>query len=162
VAKRATTEPPAPGAGTQPAEQTSAGETLSGYFRRIFKENPKLLKERSNEALYRRWREDHPGPDEIPQAVKTAVQNVKNDLRRKLAERKAARRAEVRGQPPDQSQGPQPPRRSPAKDLQRPEHEIDECLTLARGLDREVLRGVIGILREARNAVVRKQGEGRT
>ena len=51
-----------------PAPQ-SDGETVSGYFRRIFKENPRLLKERSNDELLRRWLADHPGHREVPQKV---------------------------------------------------------------------------------------------
>jgi hypothetical protein len=39
------------------------------------------------------------------------------------------------------------------------EEQIDECLTLARGLDREGLADVIAILRRARNEVVWKMGE---
>jgi hypothetical protein len=46
------------------------GETVSGYFRRIFKENPRLLKERSNDELLKRWLADHPGHKEVPQTVK--------------------------------------------------------------------------------------------
>jgi hypothetical protein len=44
-------------------------ENVSGYFRRIFKENPNLLKERSNDELLRRWLADHPGHREVPQKV---------------------------------------------------------------------------------------------
>jgi hypothetical protein len=39
----------------------SGGENVSGFFRQIFKENPKLLNERSNDELLRRWLADHPG-----------------------------------------------------------------------------------------------------
>jgi hypothetical protein len=36
---------------------------------------------------------------------------------------------------------------------------IDDCLTLARKMDREGLADVIGLLRQARNAVVWKLGQ---
>jgi len=39
------------------------------------------------------------------------------------------------------------------------EEQIDECLTLAKNLDREGLANVIGLLRRARNEVVWKMGE---
>ena len=38
------------------------------------------------------------------------------------------------------------------------ETQIDDCLTFARGLDKEGLAGVIAHLRDARNAVVWKLG----
>src|SRR4051794_28182770 len=41
---------------TVPAQPTSGNvESVAGYFRRLFDENPQLLKERSNEALLQRW-----------------------------------------------------------------------------------------------------------
>ena len=39
------------------------------------------------------------------------------------------------------------------------EEQIDECLTLAKNLDREGLANVISLLRRARNEVVWKMGE---
>ena len=39
------------------------------------------------------------------------------------------------------------------------EEQIDECLTLAKNLDREGLSSVINLLRRARNEVVWKMGE---
>ena len=57
------------------------GETVAGYFRKVFREKPGLLKERSNEELFRRWLEDHPGHTEVPPKVKTGLQNIKAVLR---------------------------------------------------------------------------------
>jgi hypothetical protein len=39
------------------ARQTPAQgeESIAGYFRKVFRENPKLLRSRSNEELLRRW-----------------------------------------------------------------------------------------------------------
>ena len=37
------------------------GETISGYFRQVFKENPKWLEGRSNDEVLARWLKDHPG-----------------------------------------------------------------------------------------------------
>jgi hypothetical protein len=39
------------------------------------------------------------------------------------------------------------------------EEQIDECLTLGKRLDREGLRGVLVLLRRARNEVVWKLGQ---
>jgi hypothetical protein len=135
-------------------------ETVSGYFRQIFKENPQLLKERSNDELYRRWLADHPGHGTVPDKVKTSLQNVKNVLRAKVKARRAERQAQAGGQPQAPvaaQQSPRPPRR-PSGALGAVEQAIDDCLTLARGIDREALRDVIGLLRQARNELVRKAG----
>src|SRR6266849_2253867 len=59
------------------------GESISGYFRKIFEENPKLLKGRSNEELLKRWLADHPGQKEVPEKVKNNLANVKSVLRKK-------------------------------------------------------------------------------
>ena len=42
------------------------GESISGDFRKVFKENPALLHSRSNEVLLDRWFKDHPGEKQIP------------------------------------------------------------------------------------------------
>ena len=134
-------------------------ESVAGYFRKVFRENPKLLKQRSNDELYRRWLQDHPGHKDVPAKVKTGLQNIKAVLRAKRAKRKAAKQGPATAQPQAQTALPlQAPRRLPAKGLQQLEEQIDEALGLARRLDREGLEDVIRILRRARNEVVRKGG----
>ena len=132
-------------------------ESVAGYFRKVFRENPKLLKERSNDELYRRWLADHPGHKEVPAKVKTGLQNIKSVLRAKRSKKKAAKQGPAAARP-QAAVSPQAPRRLSAKGLQRLEEHIDEVLGLARGLDREGLQDVIAILRRARNAVVRRGG----
>jgi hypothetical protein len=141
------------------ARRRAPAESVAGYFRKVFRENPKLLKERSNDELYRRWLADHPGHNEIPTKVKAGLQNIKAVLRAKRAKRKAAKQAPATAQPQAQAaMSPQAPRRLPAKGLQQLEERIDEVLGLARGLDREGLQEMIAILRRARNEVVRRGG----
>jgi hypothetical protein len=65
-----------------PAPQAD-GQTVSGNFRKIFDENPKLLKGRSNDEHLRRWLADHPDHKEVPQKVKNNLANVKSVLRKK-------------------------------------------------------------------------------
>jgi hypothetical protein len=137
--------------GTNGAE----GENIAGYFRKIFAEKPRLLKERSNDELYRRWLEDHPGHSEVPQRVRTGLQNVKSVLRSKMKKKG--------GKPAPASsaadQGAQPgPRRVPSRALESLEYQIDECLALAKTMDVEALGDVVGLLRRARNAVIVKLG----
>ena len=49
--------------------------------------------------------------------------------------------------------------RKGVRGLESLEEQIDECLTLAKNLDREGLSSVINLLRRARNEVVWKVGE---
>jgi hypothetical protein len=158
VAKKAQTA-------AQPTKTPAAGnggtESVAGYFRKVFQENPKLLKERSNEELFRRWLADHPGHDEVPQNVKTGLQNIKSVLRAKRSKRKKANQQGAE-QGPGATQVTQqtPTKRTSARGLEQLEEQIDECLDVARGLDREGLQRVIGLLRDARNSLVRRAAGG--
>ena len=64
-------------------ENAAGEENVAGYFRKIFKEDPSLLKQRSNAALFQRWLDDHPGTTVVPDKVKVGLQNIKNVLRKK-------------------------------------------------------------------------------
>jgi hypothetical protein len=130
-------------------------ETISGYFRKVFKENPKLLHTRSNEELLRRWLQDHPGEKEVPNRVKVGLSNIKSVLRKKAKKRG---RKKAQQAVPSPGNGAATPRQA-AKGLDHLEESIDACLDLARKLDREGLASVIGLLRRARNEVVWKMGE---
>jgi hypothetical protein len=142
-----------------PAESAGAGESIQGYFRKIFKENPRLLKERSNEKLFLRWLEDHPGEKEVPERVKSGLANLKSILRKKRGKR---------GRPRKEAQAT--PAAVPAADarpeaaaepgvLEQLEIQIDDALTMAKNLDRKGLEEVIRQLRTARNLVVWKGGK---
>jgi hypothetical protein len=135
------------------------GESVAGYFRKVFKKNPKLLMERSNEPLFRRWLDDHPDQTEVPQSVKTSLQNIKGVLRRKALERKARQAAEAEAAEDRTAVRKEPPQPRSASGLELLEQQIDECLAFAKGIDREQLEHVIGHLRLARNLIVRKLNE---
>jgi hypothetical protein len=128
------------------------GESIQGYFRRIFQEKPRLLRERSNAELLRRWLADHPGEIEVPKQVKSGLANLKSVLRSKSRKRKA--RAEG-GPLATAAKRPAPPRTK----LEKLEELIDDALIFARTVDREGLEDVILHLRKARTAVVWKMGE---
>jgi hypothetical protein len=133
-----------------------AGGSVSGYFKAIFKENPSLLKSTSNEDIFARWLKDHPGEKEVPDRVKGILFNVKSKLRKQGAKKGRPRKEAqptVDGQP-----AAAPVRRPAARGLDSLEERIDDCLTLARSLDREGLEAVIHLLRRARNGVVVQQG----
>src|SRR5262245_1786024 len=141
-----------PAAGQDNAQ--NQGETVSGYFRKLFKENHAWLHERSNQVLLDRWLKDHPGEKEVPERVKQILANLKSVLR-KQARKKAGPK---KGSQTAQATLAETPRK-PVRGLDRLEEQIDECLSLAKYLGREELASVIGLLRRARNEVVWKLGE---
>jgi hypothetical protein len=133
-------------------KSTGNGENVSGYFRQIFKEDPRLLRSRSNDKLMQRWLADHPDQKEVPIRVKQGLANVKSILRK--------RRRGPRRKGDDQNQAAAPTAaRKPARGLERLEEQIDDCLSVAKILDRTELEQVIRLLRKARNEVVWKLGQ---
>jgi hypothetical protein len=130
------------------------GESISGYFRKVFRENPKLLKQRSNDELLHRWSVDHPG-EQVTNRIKQNLANLKSILRKKGRRRKGKKAAE----PVETAAVLVFSAKKTYRGLEALELEIDDCLTSARGLDREGLEDVINFLRRARNAVVWKLGQ---
>jgi len=140
-------------AAESPNDGGAEGETIAGYFRRIFAEKPRLLRQRSNKEVFARWLKDHPGHDKVPANVKTGLQNIKSVLKKKG-------KAQTQSSEPKPAQASQPAlRRTSVRGLDALEFQIDECLTLAKTLDRDGLQAVIGLLRQARNQVVLRLGE---
>ncbi len=135
-------------------------ESTAAYFRRIFKENPSLLKERSNEMLLTRWLTDHGDHTEVPQTIKNNLSNLKSVLRSKKR-KKVARRAEEAKPyaPTSQPAIPVARKATGTTKLDDLELQIDECLILAKHVDRQGLETVIQHLRLARNQVVWKIGQ---
>jgi hypothetical protein len=142
----------------KPDESQQAGGSVSGYFKVIFTENPSLVKSTSNEDIFARWLKDHPGEKEVPDRVKGILFNVKSKLRKKLRAKRGRPRQEAQPAVEGQTAEPAPVRRPATRGLESLEERIDDCLTLARNLDREGLEAVIDLLRKARNGVVVKQG----
>jgi hypothetical protein len=138
---------------------TQGGETTAGYFRRLFEENPKLLKTRSNAEVLDRWLADHPGNTEVPKSVKVGLQNVKGLLRSKRRRRKASK-ASAAGAIAAVGRRNEPGvRQTRQNKLETLEERIDDILMYARALDEEGLHDVISLLRRARNEVVWKMGQ---
>jgi hypothetical protein len=132
-----------------------------GYFRKILEENPKLLKTRSNDKLLQRWLEDHPGETEVPNRVKQGLSNIKSHLRKKRRGRsgRKAQAESVEVAAPAAGQAPWETSHPAAKELEGLEVQIDDCITLAKNIDRSELDNVIDLLRRARNQVVWKIGQ---
>jgi hypothetical protein len=137
--------------------KSGENETSSGYFRRILKENPKLLKKGTNAELFERWLQDHPGHAEVPDNVKAILHNLKSVLRKKRRQR----RAEATEAATVSTGGMAAPTISVKASVVRLEalqDQIDDCLAVARTMDREGLAEVIQLLRRARNRVVHQVG----
>jgi hypothetical protein len=138
------------------AQQSSADESIMGYFRPFFEANPELLKERKNDQLYDQWLKDHPGKKVVPPGVKNGLSNLKSTLRTKLGIRKRRGKRRRKGEATAVAAAA-PVKKAPrgaTGALDRLEEQIDECLSLARSVDQEGLEDVIGLLRRARNRVV--------
>ncbi len=144
------------GRSTPAPDGGASKETTAGYFRKIFQENPKLLQERSNKKLLRRWLADHPGQTVVPKSVKANLANLKSVLRSKKRSRIAARTQKK--QPLGQQHKVATVPTGDTK-LELLEHQIDECLILAKSMDRDALHSIITHLRQARNEVVWKIGK---
>ena len=137
---------------TTASAQTS--ETTGGYFRRIFKEHPKLLVTRSNDEVLSRWLADHPGQKVVPPNVQRHLSNVKSILRKKRRKKLGKPKGvEQAGAVQAVSTHSKPSKIAP-KGLEALEEQIDDCLTVAKNMDREGLDVVIRLLRNARNGVV--------
>src|SRR5688572_20644610 len=136
--------------------QNGEPENISGYFRKVFAENPRWLDSRSNDQLFVRWLKDHPGEKEVPEKVRQNLSNVKSVLRQQG--RKKPGGGAKKGRPAEATAVATTPPRKRVPGLDALEEQIDECLTLAKNLDREGLSDVIILLRRARNEVVWKMG----
>jgi hypothetical protein len=138
------------------ARRNSAGETTSGYFKRLFKENPQFLRSHNNEKLLNQWLTDHPGNKEIPKNVRQILSNVKSVVRSKRRRRKKGAEGDqatlVAAMSPAM-------RKAKGNKLEALEEQIDDAMSLAKDLDRQGLGNVINMLRRARNEVVWKMGQ---
>jgi hypothetical protein len=128
-------------------------KSISGYFRQLIEANPQLLNgPNTNAQLLERFQTDHP-TKKITTSIKANLANVKSTIRRKKRFR-AGYKASPR------VMGVQAARNFVgARGMEGLEEYIDECLTIAKNLDREGLDHVIRLLRTARNEVVWKQGK---
>ncbi len=138
------------------AQRSGDDESIMGYFRPILEQYQELLRNRSNAELYERWLKDHPGHKTIPENVRNGLSNLKSTLRTKLGIRKGRRRRKAGAGAGAEGAAPAARRlaRGAAGQLNHLEEQIDECLALAKHMDRDALGDVIELLRRARNRVV--------
>ena len=136
---------------------SNGGESIAGYFRKIFLAQPRLLKKRSNKKLLEMWMADHPGHSEVPMSVKNSLSNLKSVLRSKKRRRRRAK--EETGGAVAVARAAPVLRPTGARGLEALEIQNDDCLSYAKNLDRDELADIIAWLRRARNTVVWKSGQ---
>lgn len=141
------------------AKKKQQGESVAGYFRRLFQEQPAWLEEKKNDELLARYRQDHNmAPEEpVEKRVKDAMANTKSQMRKQHRQADTAA-GPGRRKVPAMNRSAQGTAAAPAR-IETLEEQIDDALTLARHLDREGLGEVINLLRRARNQVVWKMGQ---
>src|SRR5262245_57643672 len=106
------------------------GESISGWFRQVFGQHPEWLKGRSNAAVIERWQQDHPGGT-FGDRERNACNNIKSIMRKRL--RKRGRKPAAAGAVPAVANAVRVSRGN----LEMLEERIDECMGMARALDRE-------------------------
>jgi hypothetical protein len=144
------------------ARRKSKPGSVSGYFRKVFGERPDWLGEKSNDAILARYREDHGmAPSaEVDKKIKQNLANLKSVLRKKGRKKKRGRPRKDAGAPVAAVAAVAvAARKAPVSKLDTLEESIDDCLTYAKGMDRDAMHDVIVLLRKARNAVVWKIGQ---
>jgi hypothetical protein len=127
-------------------------KSLSGYFKTVIQENPQWLDGvGTNKLILARFQADHPNKP-ITGKIRANLANVKSVLRRDKRKRGGVRVS------PHLFAARSTPGFAGSKSLAGLEEYIDECLTLAKNIDRDGLANVIRLLRDARNHVVWKMG----
>jgi len=136
------------------ARASKDGESVGGYWRKVLTGNPRLLGRRSNDELYKQWLKDHPEDTEVPDRAKNGLANVKSLMRRN-------RRKKGKGSQEQDAvvASKQSGSSVSLRNLENLEEHIDDCLSVAKHLNRDELESVIRHLRRARNEVVMKIGQ---
>jgi hypothetical protein len=147
---------------TTMAKKKGAGESISGYFRHLFRTNPDLLDHGKNDVILEKWRADHPGQP-ITDSVKNNMSNVKSNVRKEFGKVKRRRRRKgKRGAAGANGGAPMAPKvRTPIAQLERLEGAIDSCLSVARAQPNPNLDGAIRHLLAARRMITWEMGQPR-
>lgn len=141
------------------AKRKRDGSGSWSYLNKLFDEHPEWLEQRSNDLILARYREDHGLAADTPieKAVKNNLANLKSVRRKKLRDAGKPRAvAAVKHTAVAVETVASPRRTSKLEDL---ELLIDDCLTMARNLNRDGMDEIITMLRRARREVVWKMGE---
>ena len=128
---------------------------IAPYFRKVYTEQPKLLKIRSNDEVLRMWAADHPEFKDIPENVKSGLANVKSVMRSKRRKRGRPSKAEAAAA---LAAAPVETANAGEKALENLEIMIDDCIAAAKALNVKGIDDIISALRFARRKVVWKLG----
>jgi hypothetical protein len=127
-------------------------KSLSGYFKQVISENPSWLDgEGTNALILEQFQKDRPSKA-ITTKIKANLANVKSLLRREKRGRGRGKASSTLAKAGVLIGF------AATRSLAGLEESIDECLLLAKNLDRHGLDHVIRLLRNARNHVVWKMG----
>ena len=133
------------------------GESISGYFRRLFESNPALLDHGKNDVILGQWQLDHPNQT-IDDRIKGNLANTKSIMRKKFGKvkrrHKRGKAAAIDGAEPKVHKV-----RSSIAVLEKLEALIDECLSVARNQGSPGLDPSIKYLLAARRAVAWAMGK---
>ena len=126
------------------------GPSLAGIIKQYFRDHPEWLAAVETSAVVAQFKKDHPNK-EVNKKVMQAIYNTKSTMKKGAtgaAKRKqtkvAANQAVVAAKKAGTLRAP----------LTMLEEQIDDCMILAKQIDRERLHNVLGHLRSARNTVV--------
>lgn len=133
------------------------GESISGYFKKMFESKPELLDHGKNDVILAQWQEDHPGQP-ITDSIKGSLSNTKSILRKKYGKVKRRRRKHAKTTIADGAPKVHKVRTSIAA-LEKMEALIDECLSVARHQGMPGLDASIKHLLSARRAVAWQMGQ---
>jgi hypothetical protein len=136
-----------------------SGENMSAYFRTVFTDQPQWLDQKSNDDVVARYRADHGmgATADVGQSVKQTMANMKSIMRKEA--RGGSKVKARRGRPPKAVALATMPAPTGKPRLETLEELIDDCMVVAKGLDRDGLDHVIRLLRHARNGIVWKMGQ---
>src|SRR5262245_25010530 len=120
------------------ATQTNSGEGSGGkqsirqYWIGLLNEHPAWLSSRSNDRLYKKYLEDHPGEKEVPKNWQQGLSTVKTGLRKDRKKRKKGRTATAAAAE-NGTHATAVHRKAPRSthSLEQLEERIDEVLSLA-------------------------------
>jgi hypothetical protein len=132
------------------------GESISGYFRRLFESNPALLDHGKNDVILGQWQLDHPGQT-IDDRIKGNLANTKSIMRKKFG--KVKRRRKHGKTLADGAEPKVVKVRTNIAALEKLEGLIDECLAVARNQNTPGLDASIKYLLSARRAVAWQMGK---
>jgi hypothetical protein len=138
------------------AKAKDEGESRSKIFTRYFTKRPDLLRESSFDVIAEMYKAEFPDRDFSDRDRQIAA-NIKSKLRRKFKIRRRKRRGRPAAAAAGENAAPRAMRGHTSLSIL--EDHIDECLMLAKRLDRDGLDDVIKHLRRARNLVIVKSGE---